>query len=200
MEAERQLRYFQTSNGVRLTIHGVSQVLLQKVVQSVKFPEPPYYENETATGDKERQTIDENFLKGEDLTPEERKLFTSQLEAYQKALHEAEADQNKRVNNAIFLKGIEIPKDMDNEEEWLEEQQFLGVEVPEDRFERRIHYIQTEILQTPADLASVMEMVMQLSGVPSKELAEAKRLFQHSLEGEVSAGEAGDSAEQLVVQ
>lgn len=180
---------FTTSTGIEVRILGLSQLLLDKTRTSVKFPDPPTYELETVAGKKEVHAHNETTLE----TDEDKKAWAD----YQTALAEADRLQKDRLLKLILMKGIEVdmPEEEGADDDWLAVQAFIGLEVPEDTLGKRYDYITTEVISNPEDLAEIMQLVMEKSGVPKEALAEARASFRSAMEQLNSAPESGNQGE-----
>ncbi len=170
---------FTTSTGIELRIHGVPQLLLEKVRSSVKMPDIPTYVIVTAAGDEEVHPLDETTLE----TDEDKKAWNEYL--LEKASQEALL--RERMVRVILMRGTEVK--LPEDESWKDLQKFIGVDVPEDPLELKYHYIQTEAIGGAQDLALIMEKVMERTGIPEEALAEAKASFRNLMEKENSSGE-----------
>ena len=168
---------FTTSTGVTVRIIGLNQKLYDGVRSSIEFPEVPMYEAPIGSGKEiELHPINQTVLDDPSLTDEEREELEIAWEEYTRDLREAELELNQRVVSMILLKGIQV--DMPDDDEWIKEQEFLGIEIPKNFVERKLHWIDTEVIATYEDLLTIMELVMDQTGIPSEALAEAKKLFR----------------------
>lgn len=170
---------FVTSTGVELLIHGVPQLLLEKVRSSVKMPDPPTYTAKTVAGDEETHFHDETTLESD----EDRKAWSAYLA--DKASKDAEL--RERMVRVILMRGTDVT--LPEDESWKDLQRFIGVEVPDDPLELKYHYIQTEAVGGAQDLALIMEKVMEKTGIPEEALAEAKASFRNIMEKDNTIGE-----------
>jgi hypothetical protein len=178
-----------TTTGKEVRYVGVSQLLLDKVRTSVILPDPPTYEVTTAAGEIEVHEHNETTLE----TEEEKAAW----EHYQALLHAAQEAQKERLIKLLLMKGIDFDMPVVGEGDWLEMQEFLGLEIPEKNLDRRYHYIMTELVGTPEDLAEIMEGVMRKSGVPEEALAEARKSFRGALEKYNTPGGPADQEGKL---
>lgn len=162
------MRVFKSSSGKEIKVLGVSQTLIDGVLASVKFPEKPKYKAVTAGGGEEWYEHDLTTLE----TPEDKAAWAK----YEEDTKTANAELYKRMFNMFVLKGtaFEIP----NESDWVEEQQFLGIALPTNKFELKVHYLQSEILHTQGDYSDLTIAIMAESGAKEEVVASAQAAFR----------------------
>ncbi len=160
---------FVTKDGNRIPLRRVAPLLMEKVRQSVKLPTPPTYEVETVGGDIEIHVHDETTLE----TDEDRAAWA----AYQTAQAQANGDLMEKILRLLFAKatGDVVPAG----DGWVEEQTYFGIAVPDDPMERKIHYIQTELLTHSDDISSFMLAAMGLVGVGNEVIRAAEETFRN---------------------
>lgn len=185
-------RNFVTKAGVELTLVPIPPMLLEKVRGSVKYPPIPQYETKTAAGNIEKFNHDESTLQ----TDADKAAWAE----YTAAKREADRLLNERVMRALFLKGIAL--DMPADDEWIKEQEFMGIEIPTDPQERKLHYIQTEILASSEDMVGIMSDIMRLTGVEEAVVQSAEDSFRRAVEDRrrVASARVANSGGELVPQ
>ena len=107
------------------------------------------------------------------------------------AQYEADlADWTRRLNdaiwNAVALESlrVELPEDG----AWADKQRrFLGMEVPDDPVERRLHYIRTEVIGGVRDYVKLTTLANG-SDIEEADLAIAEDSFRYYLQGNLAAG------------
>ncbi len=185
---------FVTRDGNRIPLRRVAPLLMEKIRQSVVLPSPPTYEVETAGGDIEKHIHDETTLE----TDEDRAAWA----AYQTAQVQANGDLMEKILRLLFAKatGDVVPAG----DEWVKEQTYLGVDVPDDPLGRKIHYIQTELLTHTGDIMAFMSAAVALTGVDEEVVEAAEATFRNPVRqgGEDAGPGAGQSATEgaLVAQ
>lgn len=195
--AELRRGQFETARGITLDIVGVPMWLLQKLESNLRAEwtsgefarplTPPTYEVETVGGGKETHEYDAEALK---TAPDEDKAAYAEFLASVAAFNEELRDRTLRI---VFTYGIVTRAAGD---EWAARQRKLFVPVPEDADERHIHWVQTEVLTSPAEAFELMNAVMKLSGVPEEALQAATAAFQREM-GYASEGDsAGENADE----
>ena len=176
---------FTTSRGKPVTFLPIA-TLLDKIRASHPLPEPPTYEFETAGGAKEKRFHDETTLD----TPAEKAAWAE----YQTRLQAANEKLNRALTRAVLLRGVtfDAPADdpftqtlntLDAIPTWVAEQKLIDPDilVPIDPVERRLHYIETELLVSLDDYERVMLGTMEASGVPEELLQQMEASFRRSL-------------------
>jgi len=183
---EQQEDIFTTSLGVRIPVRPISPTLFNRVMHSVKTPDPPTYEVEIAGGGTQTFAHDEDSIKGD---PEAEKVWREYIEA----TNQAEAERNLRVLRLVILKGtaLEMPKD----DEWSELQTYLGLAVPEDPVERYIHYLETEALGDQDDISGLMAAVGRAMGVSQEEIDQSVESFRNNLGNRGRSQTPGDATQ-----
>jgi alkanesulfonate monooxygenase SsuD/methylene tetrahydromethanopterin reductase-like flavin-dependent oxidoreductase (luciferase family) len=184
-----------TVDGLEVALRPVSQTQIQRINATVETQwrkrgepiDPPTYTITTATGETETHAHDADSVATG--TDEERAAW----EAYQTARAEMEAEQRLRTTKFLLLNGI---VGHEPTEEWAEEQAYWGLEVPEDPRERRLAYLQAEVLKTPQDTIDAMGEIMRLSmaGAPQEVRDSVEAYFRRAVEGEAPAGGGAQSS------
>jgi hypothetical protein len=170
------------TDGREVHLLPVAQVLIQKTKEAARrelvnagLPlEPPTYTVDTVAGTTETHVHDDTTLS----TDEDKAAWA----AYQAALVRLGRETNARATKLLMLKGIDVA---DPSPEWLADQAYFGIDVPDDPRERKLAYIETEVLKTPEDIIRATTRIMQLSltGLPEEDLAAVEALFRGSLAG-----------------
>lgn len=185
---------FVTKDGNRIPLRRVAPILMEKIRKSVTLPSPPTYEVEIAGGDIETHVHDETTLE----TDEDRAAWA----AYQKDFASANNRMIEKILRLLFAKatGDVLPPSDD----WAKEQAYLGVDVPGEPLERKIHYIQTELLTHTSDIMAFMTAAMALTGVDEEVVQAAEATFRNPVReaGEDPGPGAGQPAAEgaLVAQ
>lgn len=170
---------FTTSRGVTVKFVGIAS-LLDKLNGQFHLPDAPFYEITTATGAKEKHLHDDTTVQ----TDEER----AALAAYKVEIARLNAEQQAKLTRLVLLRGITF--DYPTDEMWVKEQAYLGIQVPDEPMDRRLHYIETEVIANAADVEAITLGVMEASGVPEEMVRQMAESFRHSL-GESNGHEAG---------
>lgn len=145
---------------------------MQKVFQAVKMPKPPKYYARTLTGRMEEHYMDQKAA-------EQTEGGMEQWASYQTLLREAKAEQNEKVTLAIMYFGTKFTVPEDG---WEEEQVFLGIEVPQEKNQKRAHFLSSVI--DAEDMAAIMSKVMRRSGIDESVVKEAEDSFRLAIHTE----------------
>lgn len=180
-----------TSKGITVQIVGVAPALLARVEEGyrLKNPQPvrPTYEAETMGGDIELLPHDETTLR----TEEDREAWTTWVQAdaaWKNGL-------NSTMLRAIILKGVMTPPDYETGD-WVELQEYLGVTIPTNPAERRIHYFETEVMTSKDDIVDILVKVIRASGLNEEEASRIEATFRADVQG--TTGDDGQPAEEPV--
>ena len=181
---------FITNSGFTIRLKAVSPMLIQKVGAILHDPTPPVYKIKSLTGEEIKFEHDESTI----ADPSTSEVERLQWKEYQKKLREMDAQRRLKLMDVMFARGIvfDVPDDG-----WEEEHVFLGLTVPTNPIEKKVHYLQTEVLTSAADIQEVVSRLMQMTrGLSDQEVEEVRATFQRSLQGatlEGMAPEVGDS-------
>lgn len=170
-------RTFTTSRGVVLEFLPIP-TFLEKIYIQHPLPQPPTYSVKTVAGAVETHVHDTTTLE----TDEDRAAW----DAYQKNLKDSQEKLNLALMRVVLLRGIKV--DLPADEGWIQEQAFIGLSVPDDPRERKIYWLETEVLASKEDYAAVVAGVMEASGVPEEAVRQAEETFRGALGGEKAAG------------
>lgn len=173
---------YTTSNGVVVEIKSVPPYLLDQLFQQINYPIKPTYSTVTAGGEKEVFEHDETTLE----TPEDKAIWAK----YQAEQAAAELQENELMMNVMLLKGINVDTENGHYHDWLEEQAFLGIKLPESKPALKVQYIKTEVLANPEDIAQLMTLIMAQSGVSEEVVKSATDSFQSAVSGKISRNDS----------
>jgi hypothetical protein len=178
------MRKYTTERGVAIKIIPIP-LLLDQIRESHSRPEAPTYTEKLASGDVEVAIDAQAMAAAKEHNPEWYKEHQEAWEEYLAAAAISEAALNDRLMNAVALKGVDV--EMPEDDGWVAEQEFLGMEVPDGALERRVHYFRTEVLGGPKDIIRVMALAAG-SDVDEEVLARAVDSFRDYLQGNLAEG------------
>jgi len=167
---------YTTRKGVAIRLRLFSPVLRDKVRQSVEFPEPPVYEAKTAGGGVEKHPYTEDMVE----TDAEREMWRQ----YQGRRFAADLQLYDRLGKLALIRGTEI----DVPEGWEQEQAIFGIEIPGDPLERKLHWIETEAVESNDDLRDLILAVLQYQNTTEEERAIAAGSFPDSVARDTAEG------------
>lgn len=183
---------FTTSRGVEVEFLSI-EILLDKVNASHPMPDPPTYSKVTAGKAVLTFPHDETTLEVEG-DPEQTKKNRKEWAAYKEECDRVIGERNRAMLRTILLRGIKVePKNDD----WIHEHEVMLIKVPTDPVERRLHWIETEVMGGPEDYATVISEVMRASGVPEELLEQIGASFRSTM-GRAKAQRSGVPPKQGV--
>ena len=162
-ESPKERIFHTTDRGHTIEIKAVPPFLLDRMNRAVPVPKVPTYTATIAGGEDEIHPHDETTIS----TDEEKQAWAN----YQLALENAAQLENENMMKVLIMEGIEVDMSGEQFETWKEKQEYYGLEIPKNKFDLKIYYVETEILSSLADLGEIMYKVMSQSGV-AKEVAE----------------------------
>lgn len=188
-----------TSRGITVQFCGIA-TLIDKLGASFKAPDEPFYEVDLpgtldpATGKPrtEKHLLDATSAD----TPEEK----ARLAEYEKAKATQGSKYSAALQKLLFLRGVVFPEPS---AEWIAQQEYVGIVVPADPMERRVHYVQTEVIGNLNDIEQIMIGVMEASSVPTQALVGMQATFRDTvgkLPGAKAGGSTDTAGERLVLQ
>jgi len=203
---------YKTKTGFTLTLKPVSDTLVNKSLMAVEkrfkdsenYVPIPVYDIEIDFGDGSEPVIEthehteetleikpDEMLKkaGNDselavkLAAEKTALNIKEWAKYNSALERMEAEKNEQRTKTYLIMGVDCP--FPDNDDWMKEQEFLGIEIPENELERKYHYLITVVMTSPLDLLNVIQEITKLSfeGIISEEDVDAAmQLFRRQME------------------
>ena len=181
---------FINTAGEKFEIHGLSPLLFEELQLAANdewlqthstLPVKPKYSIPLPGGkDVEIHDHDEKTIK--DASPEEKMLW----EEWKRDNTALETIYNTKLLNAIFMA---VKLDPTAVEEWKEEQEVLGVRLPEKGVQMRLKFCRTRVLRSTRDIPRLMTAVMETSGLLSnpEAAAAAENAFQAELEKQANS-------------
>jgi len=176
------MKQYTTERGIKIGIMPIP-LLLDKIREAHGGPAVPTYTEKTAGGDQEVELDADMMDAAKEHNPEWYEEHEEAWAAYLEERAVSDKALNDRIWNAVQLKSVRV--DMPKDGSWAEEQAFLGLDVPEGAIERRIYYVETEIVGGPIDILNIMAMAS--GGEVSEEvLAQAEDSFRGLLQKEIT--------------
>ena len=166
---------YTTRKGVAIRLRLFSPVLRDKVRQSVEFPEVPIYTATTAGGGKEEHPYTADMVE----TDDEKAMW----QEYQDKLLAANLTLFERLGRLALIRGTEV----DIPDGWEQEQAIYGIEVPIDPVERKLHWIETEAVESNEDLSALILAILAYQTVTLEERAAAAASFPSPVEGDATS-------------
>lgn len=179
----------ETSRGV----HGVCQPIAimiesqeQNIRKSIEWPEVPTYSFTDVAGTIIERVHTQGTIEDPATSKEDRIAWADYLLAQK----EAQAEYDERHNNGLLrllaFEGFEV---LDGETGWEQRHELYGMTVPEDEFEKTIHYFQTEVIGTQDDVYKIMVGIYRASGYDEEVMAQIEAGFRAEVGQSEEAGE-----------
>ena len=168
---------YETRKGVAVRLRLFSPVLRDLVRQSVEFPPVPIYIAKTAGGGEEEHPYTADMVE----TDDEKAMWAE----YQAARLAANLLLYDHLGRLALIRGTEIDIPDDG---WDTEQESLGITVPTDPTERKIHYIETEAVESNQDYSELLLAILAYQGIQQEDRAAAAASFPDQMERDTSSG------------
>jgi hypothetical protein len=176
---------YTTERGVTIRVVPIP-LLLDEVRRSAPMPEPPTYTEKLAGGATQEVEITEGDA--ETWAREDPETWAEHAERWAAYVQERDAAQqvvNDRIWQAILRRAIRV--DMPEDDGWVYDHEAMGLAVPEDPRERRIHYVRTEVVGGMPDILKITAMANG-ADLSEEALASAEASFRDSLARSLTGG------------
>lgn len=181
----KRFKVITTIDGTTLKLSAVPQLLMDKVMGSIPDPVRPTYEMEIIGGEKQYDILTDDVIKDtENIDAALAKKYRKQLDKYFVDLVEAEMARNRKMTETVLLTGVhaEVPKADEPGGEWIENVEFLGLEIPTALGPRKVFYLESVVLKGKEDIDAIMDGVMELSGLSEAQRSEARASFRDNVQ------------------
>lgn len=170
---------YTTTRGVPVKFLGIAGLVAKVNAQFMATkPVPPTYEIKTAAGGTEIHAHDSTTV----TTEQEKTTYAD----YLNKLAEWNASYARSMTRVAMSLGLEA--ELPKTDAWVTRHKALGFDVPDDPEERRLYYIENEVLGGKQDYEALMVGVMRASGVAEEALSAAESLFRGQLERATAQG------------
>lgn len=179
-----------TTAGRRIEFQPVAQRDIERAIAVVEkeyrannepLDIPWYYSIEPdANGNGGEKIFWDAASVAKDGTQEEKEAWVK----HQDAVNRLAFAKDLRATEIMLLKGIKNEVDKHPTPEWIKEQEYWGIELPDDPRKLQLEYIDSEILITPIDKIAATKKValLNLNGVASEEdIASVEATFQDAM-------------------
>lgn len=192
-----------TSRGVSgecMPIGNTLQQLDENIRGSIEWPEPPTYTVTYAGGETKEIPHDAESIKDPKTTDEERAAWDEYLEKQAQAQVEYGAKSSQAQMRLIATEGF-IPIDATDEDEWIQQHEWIGYVVPEDPLERQLHYFLTEVIgSVDDDMMTIYKGIYRATGIDEEVLSKLEASFRVQMEqskgADAGAGEGDSGSKQ----
>ena len=178
-----------TSRGVRLECHPIiTEIEAQEenIRAQFEWPEVPHRDiSHTVPPDAgpdwpRTKELTQSYVDGEHVSDEDKETWTEYTEATAKVDAEYTAKLNDARLRLLVLRGVTV-LDERPEAEWIEEHEWMGMVVPENPLERRLHYFRTDVLGAMSDTLEIMKGIYRTAGVDEEVLDEFEQSFRDQM-------------------
>ena len=170
---------YKTERGITIQVVPIPMLLDELQRNYPDIPAPTYTETIAGGGTQTVTITETDAMIAAAENPEWWGQHKPAWEAYQKAVAERSVKVNEAVWRAICLRAIQI--DLPVDESWIDDHRSLGMAIPDNQKERRLHYIRTEVVGGPRDMIRITGMA---AGVNIDE--EALERVEGSFRGQLS--------------
>lgn len=186
------MKRYTTERGIEIGITPIP-LLLEQVRDAHQHPEPPTYPETTASGAvRQVPMVASEMAAAKQHNPDWYAEHAEVWEAYQVEREKSDAALNMKLLSTVALKAVRV--EMPEDDNWVEEQEFLGLEVPTLPIARYIHYVKTEVFGGTKDVVRIMALAAGTE-VNEEVLARAESSFRDFLRDNLAAGLADQGGE-----
>lgn len=176
----------------------------ENIRNSVKWPEIPTYTFVDVAGVEIERQHTQATIEDDATSEDDKQAWADYLIAKQAARQEFDERRNMGLMNLLAFEGFKV---LDEQDGWAERHVRYGMEVPDDPFERVIHYFQTEVIGTQDDVYKIMLGIYRASGYDEEVMSRVEASFRAKMgksketrqssaagkgEGDISIEEEGD--------
>lgn len=175
------MKTYTTSAGVTVEIEAVPPLLIEdvrlKAMSSVEVPPVPTYKVELPDGSYADYEHDKKSIEDSE-TPESDKVIWYKR---QEAIRQQQAIAATKVMDLFLAKGVKLDRQLIENGEWRELQEYFGIQIPEHPISAKIHYLKTELLTSPDEINNLIGAIMDASGIDKNILEAARSSFRNRL-------------------
>lgn len=182
---------YHTLEGIEVPYGPVSSKLVGVI--DTKYPtdvDPPTYRFEDVTGDFIEAPHDEETIKDERTTPEEKAAWV----AYEAEKARLVKIHNEEMIRLCFLQGIKLQ--LPEDDSWLDTHRYLGADIPEEPHDLRLYWLFTEVVKTEYDIYELTRKIMSAAGAYLGMRAVAASTFRGEM-GQRNGADSGESSEPV---
>jgi len=176
---------YTTERGVTVNVMPIP-LLLDEIRKATPTPAQPTYTETLAGGAKQEVKIsDAEALVWQEKDPETWKEHAEKWATFEQERDAAQSLLNERIWKAVMKRAIVV--DLPKDDDWIAEQAELGITVPENPRERRIHYIRTEVVGGLKDSIK-MTAIANGADITEEALSLMESSFRNNLAREILEG------------
>lgn len=188
-----RVREWTSTKGKTVHLTGIDPLIIDVIRASVSWPEEPTYEinTELVKGEVHTLTWDVANEEAAEGDPELAVEYKRQLDEYTRLLKTANTEFNTKLTKAVFDGGVIFIDETDDE--WADMQEFLGIGASKNKKQRKYDRVVSTVIGCDEDLYDILQIVMEMTGVPRDALAEARDSFRGNAETSRQADSAGET-------
>lgn len=171
-------RQYTTERGITVGVMPIP-MLLDEIRKAHPFPKRPTYTEHLAGGaTQEVEITDKDAANWAKNDPDTWAEHAEKWAAYGQERDEVQEKLNDRLWQAVMRRAliVELPED----DGWIQDQEMLGLTVPKDAREQRVHYIRTEVIGGMRDVLR-LTAIANGSDLSEEAVSLAETSFRHSL-------------------
>ena len=176
---------YTTERGVTVNVVPIP-MLLDEIRKATPGPDQPTYTEHIAGGAEQEVVIsDADARTWQKENPESWAEHAEAWEAYELERDAAQSLLNDRISQAVYKRAVIV--DLPKNDDWIADQAELGLTVPDNPRERRVHYIKTEVI---GGMKDVLRMTAMANGADLSEeaLSIAEDSFRDNLAEQILEG------------
>jgi hypothetical protein len=178
------VKNYTSSKGVNIPLRAVSQFLIDAMRSSRVQVPVPTYEADVFGGDKEILELDEEIAKAQG-REEEWKEYLKDVEQETRVF-------GIQFNTMIVSEGVDLDAP-GLESDWQKKCDRFKIKIPEDPIDRKVFYINTELLGTFDEMGDLMTAIFAASKFSKEVIAKMKGTFRSAMEGKKDIGMAPET-------
>ena len=171
---------YTTERGITIDVTPIPMFLDELQRNYPDPPEPTYTETQAGGATREIALTEADMALAQVENPEWYEQYRGIWESYQKTANERSAKVNDAVWRAICLRAIRLDLPADNE--WVEDQESLGMTVPTIPRDRKVHYIRTEVVGGPRDMIRITALAAGVN-IDEEAMAGVEASFRGLVQG-----------------
>jgi hypothetical protein len=176
----------ETSRGAQLECHPIiTEIEAQEenIREQFEWPDVPQRDiSDTVPPDADEKwprttDLTQGYIDTDFSTDEEKETWAEYRTKFDAVDNEYTAKLTDSRLRLIALRGVTI-LNQKPEAEWVKEHEWLGMVVPDEPFERLMHYFRTEVLGTTLDMFTITKGIYRAAGMDAEVLDQYEQSFR----------------------
>lgn len=164
---------YTSTKGIDIPLKAISQFKIDAFRASREIPPAPTYEAEVLGGEKETLELDEIAAESQGRMDEWKE--------YQAALAKERTEFGVNFNRLITYEGVDLDAPGEDSD-WEKSCKALGLKIPNNPVDRKVFYINTELLGTPEDMGQLVTAIFESSKFSPEVIKKMKETFRAAVE------------------